>query len=81
LLAALKPAIGDGVDLSPEMINDAKSTYSEFTFYVGDIENPLYLESIEGGPFDYIILSDIMGSLEDCQTTLENLHQLCGQDT
>jgi SAM-dependent methyltransferase len=81
LLAALKPAIGVGVDLSPEMIKSAKVTYSKFTFYIGDIENPLDLEILDGGPFDYIILSDIMGSLEDCQATLENLHQLCGQDT
>jgi hypothetical protein len=33
------------------------------------------------GPFDVIVLSDTIGSMEDCQATLESLHGLCTPDT
>src|ERR1700683_2936683 len=32
-------------------------------------------------PFDVILIVDTLGSLDDCQTMLEHLHQLCERHT
>jgi SAM-dependent methyltransferase len=80
LLAALKPSRGVGVDFSPKMIEVARANHPELEFYTGDVEEPAELAHING-PFDYIILSDTIGSLDDCQATLENVHHFCNRDT
>ena len=80
LLAALEPSLGVGVDLSPAMIDRAQSKHAHLTFYVGDAEDDAFLATIEG-PFDYIILSDTIGLLEDIETALRGLHRLCTPDT
>jgi ubiquinone/menaquinone biosynthesis C-methylase UbiE len=80
LLAALEPRDGVGVDFSPAMIEAARQKHHELEFHVGDIENPETLDKV-GGPFDVILLSDTIGSLEDCQTTLEHLHRICHRET
>ena len=80
LLAALKPACGVGVDFSARMIEVARSRYPEYEFHVADIEDPEMLERL-GGPFDVIVLSDTIGSLDDCEEALANLHRLCTPDT
>ncbi len=82
LLAALKPSLGIGVDLSPAMLDKARAANPDYTFIEGDIENPAVIEALaEHGPFDAIILSDTIGYLEDCQQALANLHRLCGHET
>jgi len=80
LLAAFKPSYGVGIDFSPIMIAKAKIKYSQYTFIVGDVEDPRTLCNL-AGPFDYIILSDAIGQLDDCQTCFEQLHTLCSEDT
>ena len=60
LLAALEPSLGVGVDLSPAMIDRARSKHPHLTFHVGDAEDDAFLATIEG-PFDYIVLSDTIG--------------------
>ncbi|MEQ8667342.1 MAG: glycosyltransferase [Rhodospirillales bacterium] len=85
ILAALKPSYGVGVDFSDRMIEEARAAYPgsahpELTFVHGDIEDPQTLSALEG-PFDVIVLSDTIGSLEDCQALLELLHPLCTRDT
>src|SRR5262249_47758601 len=40
LLAALKPSHGVGIDLSPRMIEIARSQHPELEFHVGDVEAP-----------------------------------------
>ncbi len=80
LLAELRPARGVGVDFSERMIELARELHPELEFHVGDIEDPGTLASI-GGPFDVIVLSDTIGSLDDCQAALEALHPLCTRDT
>jgi SAM-dependent methyltransferase len=80
LLAALKPSRGVGVDLSPEMIEVARADYPQLTFTVGDIEDSSVQASL-AGPFDFIVLSDTIGFLEDCQSTLRGLRTLCDGDT
>lgn len=80
LLASLRPSRGVGVDISPRMIERAQSQHPGLEFLVADIESVNDLEEIEG-PFDYIILSDTIGCLEDCQTTLRQLHRFCTPET
>jgi SAM-dependent methyltransferase len=76
LLRSLRPSWGVGIDLSQEMINLARTRAPEFEFHVGNAEDPELLRRI-AGPFDYIILSDMIGYLEDCGGTFEALQNLC----
>jgi SAM-dependent methyltransferase len=80
LLSALSPAYGVGVDLSQRMVDLAKSRYPDLHFVQGDIEDPDFLETVEG-PFDVIVLSDTIGYLDDCAQTLKYLHRFCARDT
>jgi len=79
-LAALEPAYGVGIDFSPALIDVARSRHPEFRFVVGDAENSETIASVEG-PFDYILVLDTIGSLDDCQKFLEQLHPLCTRET
>jgi len=80
LLAALKPSFGVGVDLSVSAIEEARRTHPAYTFYAGDIEAAGFIESLPG-PFDYVVVVDTLGSLDDCQLMFENLHNLCTRET
>jgi SAM-dependent methyltransferase len=80
LLAELKPSFGVGVDLSSSAIDEARRAYPDYSFYAGDIEAPGFIESLPG-PFDFIIIVDTLGSLDDCQQMFENLHCLCTRQT
>lgn len=79
LLAEVRPSVGVGVDISPNMIDIARRKFPELHFRAGDIEDPALLASL-GGPFDVIILADTIGLLDDCQAILDGLHQLCTDD-
>jgi SAM-dependent methyltransferase len=79
-LAALRPSKGVGVDFSPATIEVAKARHPFFEFHEGDVEDTATLDRLSG-PFDVILLSDTIGELEDCQTTLRQLHKLCSPDT
>lgn len=80
LLAELEPSLGVGVDLSPAMIDRARAKHPELEFYTGDAEDEALLATIEG-PFDYIVLSDTIGLLDDIETALDGLHRLCTSET
>jgi SAM-dependent methyltransferase len=80
LLALLEPSVGVGVDLSPKMIDRARCKYPDLAFRVGDAEDDAFLATIEG-PFDYIVLSDTIGLLDDIETALGYLHRLCTPET
>ncbi|HZP85911.1 MAG TPA: glycosyltransferase [Burkholderiales bacterium] len=80
LLASLEPSYGVGVDMSPRMIEIARRQFPHLEFVIGDVERHDIIESLQG-PFDVIVLSDTIGSLEDCQATFENLHALCTPET
>lgn len=80
LLAALNPSHGVGVDFSPNMIAIARENHPNLEFHEGDVENSEVIAGLKG-PFDIIILSDTIGSLEDCQSTLSQLQGLCSPDT
>jgi SAM-dependent methyltransferase len=80
LLAELKPSFGIGVDLSASAIEEARRAYPAYDFRVGDIEASGFIESLPG-PFDFIVVIDTLGSLDDCQSMFENLHSLCTRET
>ncbi len=80
LLAALKPSRAVGVDISAEMIRVAREKHPGFELHVANAEDPSALAKIEG-PFDYIVVSDTVGLIEDCQTLFEILHRCAGPDT
>lgn len=80
LLSELQPKMGVGIDISERMIEVARQNYPDYKFIQGDVEEKTFIETIRG-PFDYIILSDTVGSLDDCESTLQQLHHLCTPDT
>jgi len=76
LLASLEPKRGVGIDFSSKVIEIAKSTHPELDFLVQDAEK-LEID----GSFDYIIVSDLVGSLWDVQTVFDNLKSVCHERT
>lgn len=75
LLAQLQPSVGVGVDISRGMIGEARRRHPELSFHVGDLEDGLQREVLDG-PFDYILLVDTVGYLDDVQAALQQLHPL-----
>lgn len=78
LLAALKPKYGVGVDFSPAQIALARRKYPQLRFEVADAED---LAALPMESFDYIILSDLVGYLDDIQYCLEDLRRFCHANT
>ena len=79
LLAALKPSYGVGIDISAGMTALAKDAFPNIDFRQGNAEDPLTWDI--KGTFDYIIMSDLVGHLEDIQKTFENLKAFCSNHT
>jgi ubiquinone/menaquinone biosynthesis C-methylase UbiE len=76
LIASLNPSYGVGIDFSDKMIEIAKNQFPDLHFFVQDAE---YLSL--NYTFDYIILSDLLNSLEDIQTVLNNLRKVSNHKT
>ena len=76
LLAAVKPNYGVGVDFSSSLIDIAKNTYPNLTFICQDVEELTLDEK-----FDYIIISDLVGSLWDVQKMFDNLQKVSHERT
>jgi SAM-dependent methyltransferase len=70
LLAALRPALGVGVDFSEEMICAARECYPHLRFVHADVHTLELLEK-----FDVIILSDLVNDLWDVQTVLSKISE------
>jgi len=77
LLASLRPAVGVGVDFSEEMIKRASNKHPQLQFVLADAHDLSMLND----KFDFIILSDVLNDLWDVQEVLEQIHQLCDQQT
>ena len=80
LLAATKPEIGVGIDLSEKVVAIAQQKYPNLHFHCLDVEK-ITPEQIGIQHFDYIILSGVMGYLSDIQTVLEKLQAFCSPHT
>jgi SAM-dependent methyltransferase len=79
-LAALRPSFGVGLDFSPAMIDVARKNHPNLKFHVGDAEDLAAIAEI-GETFDYILVHDTIGSLDDCQKFFKQLHPLCTRST
>ena len=75
LLAALEPARGVGIDVSAPAIHAARASHGgeRLSFLEGDAADPEVLAHA-GGPFDTILLVNLVTHLSDVQATLEALH-------
>jgi len=80
LLALLKPSYGVGIDFNKNLIESAISRFPDLHFLIGDIENNEIIRQLSG-PFDIIIISDIIGEIDDIEIFLKNLHLHCTSDT
>src|SRR5438874_9434008 len=80
LLAELRPSRGVGIDFSSKMVEIGRQRHPELEFYEGDVEDPEFMSGVNG-PFDVIVMTDTIGSLDDCEATLAGLHHLCTSDT
>lgn len=76
LLAALRPAVGVGVDFSGEMVRRARQRHPALRFVVGDA-HALPLE----GAFDVIVLSDLVNDLWDVQAVFDEVARIAGPHT
>lgn len=80
LLAALKPSFGVGVDMSEQTLEVARKKHPHLDFRLGDVEDGEFLEAIEG-TFDFVILSDTIGMLDDIENALKRLHKFFHAET
>ena len=80
LLASLKPNYGVGVDFSKKFIKEAKKKYHKLNFIEADIEN-LPKNIGNKTKFDFVIICDTIGYLEDITDTLDSYHHFFTEDT
>jgi SAM-dependent methyltransferase len=80
LLGALRPSSGVGVDFSPAKTARARSAHPDQTFVCDDVENLKNAPELDK-PFDVIVMSDTIGSLDDCLATFQRLHRFCRPET
>jgi len=73
LLASLEPKRGVGVDVSEKHVELARQLHPELEFVVGDAES-LELEET----FDFVVLSDVVGFLDDAWSALRSLRRVMG---
>ncbi len=76
LLNAVRPAYGAGIDISAEAIRIAREKFPHLHFEACALDD---WSSDE--PFDYIILSGLVGELDDIQAFFEGLKQWCHPGT
>jgi SAM-dependent methyltransferase len=79
-LSSLVPATGVGIDVDADMIDEARRSHPNLSFIVADALDESQLAQVEG-TFDFIVVVDTLGFVDDCQKLLENLHRFCRRDT
>jgi hypothetical protein len=77
LLAACRPSHGLGIDISGEMTRLASARHPHLEFRHMAAEHL----DLGGEPFDYIILSDLVGFLYDIRHVFERLRSVCHPQT
>ncbi|HKA87654.1 MAG TPA: glycosyltransferase [Haliangiales bacterium] len=76
LLAALRPSRGVGIDISPRTVEIARQKHPGLDIRVGDAEE-LDLDET----FDYVVLSDVVGYLDDVLAALRLLRRVMGPES
>jgi ubiquinone/menaquinone biosynthesis C-methylase UbiE len=76
LLNALNPSLGVGIDVSSATIKIATAKFPQYQFFTGTISD---YQSDE--KFDYIVLSGLLGELEDIQQFFADLKKFCHPHT
>ena len=76
VLNALNPSYGVGIDISGKMVELAKEKFPNITFYQMDAENIKLNEK-----FEYIVISDTLGYLEDIQKMISELKKVSDSNT
>ena len=76
LLNALSPSVGVGIDISSATIKIAAAKFSKYQFVSGTIS-----EFKSDEKFDYIVLSGLLGELEDIQQFFADLKKFCHPHT
>jgi SAM-dependent methyltransferase len=76
LLAAIKPSVGVGIDFSHAALSAAHKKHPEIKFVCADGH-----QMALNGPFDAIVLSDLVNDIWDVQKLLEELGALCTPKT
>ncbi len=76
LLAALNPSRGLGIDISSNMVEIARKKFPHLKFEIGDVEN-LQLEE----KFDYVVLDEVIGHVDDIQLAFRELQKVCKPET
>ena len=71
LISYVSPSRGVGIDFSNEMLNIAKSKYNNIEFINNDAENLSIAEK-----FDYVILSDMIGYVDDVWQAFRELKKV-----
>ena len=72
LLDSLPGVTGQGVDISPRMIELARERHPRLDLSVCDVER----DPLPEGPFDAIIFSDVVGHLDDIERALSRVRPL-----
>lgn len=72
LLDALSPSRGVGVDISPKMVELARARHPHLEFLSADAEELSLPET-----FDYVVMSDLVGYLDDIQRAFDAVKALC----
>ncbi len=76
ILNALKPRLGVGIDISPKMLEQAKKKYPHLKFINMDAGRLTFKEK-----YDYIIITDTLGYIEDIQQVFKELKKIVHPDT
>ena len=72
LLASVQPALGVGVDFSESMVAEARRRHPAYRFLTADAHDLSALD----GPFDVVILSDLLNDVWDVQTVFAQVARL-----
>lgn len=76
VLASLGQSVGKGIDISGKMIEIAKAKYPNLSFEKMDVEDLKI-----SGSYDYLILSDVIGYLDDVQKAFGELLKVSHSQT
>jgi SAM-dependent methyltransferase len=76
LLSDLAPSQGVGVDISPNVVAEAKARFPHLEFHALDIQ----VDTVEG-EFDTVLFANVLGDVEDIWRAFRNIRKNCVPDT